>query len=140
MRQVGDLSGVNSAAWLAIGVQVLTNPWIVLGIGFLVGSLLLYLAAISRLDLSYVLPMTAFKYVLSALFAGFILGEQVSQIRWMGTALVSSGVLLVVWAKRPQITSSSAARIGDRRVCCLRLSRLPSRDLVWDQSFCKANC
>ena len=96
MRQVGDVSVTNPAAGWAIGVQVLTNPWIVLGICFLLGSLLLYLAAISRLDLSYVLPMTAFKYVLSAFFAGVILGESVSQTRWLGTALISGGVLLVV--------------------------------------------
>ncbi len=95
MRQVGAVSVSNSAALLTIGVQVLTNPWIVLGIAFLLGALLLYLVAISRLDLSYVLPMTAFKYVLSACFAGLILGESISQLRWVGTALVSSGVLLV---------------------------------------------
>ena len=95
MRQVGAVSVSNPAALLTIGVQVLTNPWIVLGIAFLLGALLLYLVAISRLDLSYVLPMTAFKYVLSACFAGLILGESISQLRWVGTALVSSGVLLV---------------------------------------------
>lgn len=95
MRQIGAVSVFNPAALLTIGVQVLTNFWIVLGIIFLLGALLLYLAAISRLDLSYVLPVTAFKYVLSACIAGWILGESISQLRWLGTALVSSGVLLV---------------------------------------------
>ena len=94
MKQIG-VSSLNPAALVTIALQVLTNPWIVLGILFLLGSLLLYLAAISRLDLSYVLPMTAFKYVLSALCAWLILGESVSPIRWWGTALVSSGVLFV---------------------------------------------
>lgn len=94
MKQIGG-SGSNPAALVAIGLQVLTNPWIMLGVLFLIGSLLLYLAAISRLDLSYVLPMTALKYVLSAFCAWLILGESVSPIRWWGTACVSSGVLLV---------------------------------------------
>ena len=95
MKQVGGVSYFNPAALVSIGLHVLTNPWIVLGILFLLGSLLLYLAAISRLDLSYVLPMTAGKYVLSAFCALLILEESVSPIRWGGTALVSSGVLLV---------------------------------------------
>ena len=95
MKQVGGVSDWNLAGLAAIGLQMLTNPWIGLGVLFLAAALLLYLAAISRLDLSYVLPMTAFKYVLSAFCAGLILGETVSPIRWWGTALVSSGVLLV---------------------------------------------
>ncbi len=80
---------------LAIGSQILANPWIMLGVLFLFSSLLLYLAAVSRLDLSYVLPMTAAKYVLSALCAWLLLGEGVSSLRWLGTILVSSGVLWV---------------------------------------------
>ncbi len=95
MRQVGAISVSTPAALLTIGIHLLTNPWILLGIAFLLGSLLLYLAAISQLDLSYVLPMTAFKYVLSAGFAVLILGESVFPLRWVGTALVSGGVLLV---------------------------------------------
>ncbi len=95
MRQVGAVDTSSPGALLSIGAQVLTNPWIILGILFLLSALLLYLAAISRLDLSYVLPMTAAKYVLSALCAWLILNESVSNQRWLGTILVSSGVLLV---------------------------------------------
>jgi bacterial/archaeal transporter family protein len=95
MRQVGGVSISNLTTLMTIGIQVLTNPWIVLGILFLIGALFLHLTAISRLDLSYVLPMGAFKYVLSAFCAWFILGENVSQTRWWGTGLISSGVLLV---------------------------------------------
>ena len=95
MRQVSEVKTLNLANLLAIGLQVLTNPWIVLGVSFLIGSLLLYLIALSRLDLSYVLPMTAAKFVLSALFAWLVLRESVSMVRWCGIGLISSGVLLV---------------------------------------------
>ncbi len=108
MRQVGAVSVSNPADLLEIGLQVLTNPWIVLGIAFLLSALVLYLAAVSRLDLSYVLPMSAFKYVLSACFAGLILGESIPQLRWVGTALVSGGVLLVALGE-------AAAEIKKRR-------------------------
>ncbi|PSB29447.1 hypothetical protein [Stenomitos frigidus] len=95
MRQVSEVKTLNLANLLSIGLQVLTNPWIVLGVSFLIGSLLIYLIALSRLDLSYVLPMTATKFVLSALFACLVLRESVSTVRWFGIGLISSGVLLV---------------------------------------------
>lgn len=98
MRQVGGDESLHSfqlGALLSLGLHILTNPWVVLGIVFLLSSLLLYLTALSRLDLSYVLPMTASKYVLSALLAWLVLGESVSVVRWIGTGLVSGGVLLV---------------------------------------------
>lgn len=96
MRQFSEAEIINPLSLFALAGQVLTSPSIVLGICFLIASLLLYLAAISRLDLSYVVPMTAFKYVLSACLAAVILRESISQQRWLGTGLVSSGVLLVI--------------------------------------------
>ena len=95
MRQVGGVTSLDPTTLFAIGLRLLTNPWIVLGVSCLIGSLLLYLAAISRLDLSYVLPMTAAKYVLSAVLASSVLGEQITGMRWLGTCLVSGGVLWV---------------------------------------------
>lgn len=92
---MGEVKTFKPTALLAIGLQVLTNPWIMLGVSFLIGSLLLYLIALSRLDLSYVLPMTAAKFVLSALFAWLVLRESVSSMRWCGIGLISGGVLLV---------------------------------------------
>jgi len=58
MRQIGEVNTLNPVLLLNLGSRVLTNPWIILGVAFLIASLLLYLAAISRLDLSYVLPIT----------------------------------------------------------------------------------
>ena len=126
MRQVGGVTsgavtgdgvtGLNPATLVAIGLQVLTNPWIILGVCFLIGSLLLYLAAISQFDLSYVLPMTAAKYVLSAVLASSVLGEQITGIRWLGTGLVSGGVLWVGFsevlprnARKPLVKKRSQA-------------------------------
>lgn len=103
MRQVGALHPFDpstSATLIAGVLQVLTNPSIVVGVLFLISSLLLYLIAVSRLDLSYVLPLTASKYVLSALFAWLVLNESVSEIRWLGTAIISAGVILVSISER----------------------------------------
>ena len=117
---MSEVKTLNPANLLAIELEVLTNPWIVLGASFLIGSLLLYLIALSRLDLSYVLPMTAAKFVLSALFAWLVLHEHVSSVRWFGIALISSGVLLVdLGESRVAETPKQRSRSGQFSVLML---------------------
>ena len=74
---------------------ILTNYWILMALAILVVSLSLYLTAISKLDLSYVLPIHASSYVLNGLFAWVILGEQIVGMRWLSTLIISCGVLFV---------------------------------------------
>lgn len=76
-------------------VHILTNYWILMGLCILVISLSLYLTAISKLDLSYVLPIHASSYVLNGLFAWAFLGESISGMRWVSTFIISCGVLFV---------------------------------------------
>ena len=120
MRQVGAVTTFNLANLAAIGLRILTNPWIVLGVTFLIGSLVLYLIALSRLDLSYVLPMTAAKFVLSAFFAWLVLREGVSTMRWFGISLISGGVLWVdLGEKMGAVTPKQRLRTGQFSVLML---------------------
>lgn len=110
IRQVGEVNTLNPLVLLAFGFHVLTNPWVVFGIAFLIVSLLLYLAAISRLDLSYVVPMTASNYMLATLCAWLFLGERISITRWAGTFMVTIGVLLVGLSEGRKGTLNVTAR------------------------------
>jgi drug/metabolite transporter (DMT)-like permease len=88
MKLVGNISlGDFSTLLLAI-----TNPWVGLGILFLLGFFASYMTALSWADLTYVLPASSLGYVLLAFIARFALHERVSATRWIGIALVSSGV------------------------------------------------
>src|SRR5215831_13024397 len=100
MRSVGIIEELNPGAVYAYGIKTATNPWVMLGFGLLVAFFALYLAALSRLDLSYVLPMTASTYVLTALSAWLILRESVSPTRWAGTLAVTVGIVLVTDSER----------------------------------------
>ena len=71
------------------------NPWVVLGIVFLIGFMWTYMTALSFADLTYVLPATAISYVIMALISIFWLHEHVSVQRWGGIALIVAGVGLV---------------------------------------------
>jgi multidrug transporter EmrE-like cation transporter len=54
-----------------------------------------WLAAISRVDLSWAYPLLAIGYVLILLFSAILLREHVSLIRWVGAALIIAGVVLI---------------------------------------------
>ena len=95
MKSIGEVSTLDPIELFHIGVQVFTNPFIWLGIAILTGFYFLYLAALSWADLSYVLPVTAFGYTLNAVMAKWLLYEQVSLTRWMGTLVICIGVAVV---------------------------------------------
>jgi drug/metabolite transporter (DMT)-like permease len=92
MRCVGN-SGYECAHDAVVGA--VTQPYIVTGVLLLFGFLLLYLASLSWEDLSYVLPLTAGDYVLVTLLAFFCLHEAVTPLRWAGSVLVATGIVMV---------------------------------------------
>lgn len=100
MRLVGDVSVIGLPSLGIIAAGLLTNPWIIVGVGLLIGYFLSFLTALSRLELSYVLPMTASGYVLTTLIAWRLLGESISASRWWGTVLVCMGVTFVGLSER----------------------------------------
>src|SRR5439155_26551092 len=87
-KQVGNISARDIGDLLL----AITNPWVALGILFLLGFFASYMTALSWADLTYVLPASSAGYVLLAFIARFALHERVSPMRWLGIALVSSGV------------------------------------------------
>lgn len=95
MKSVGEVNTLDPVALFQIGVQVFTNPFVWLGIATLTVFYLLYLVALSWADLSFVLPVTAFGYVLNAAMARWLLGEHVSVTRWLGTTIICAGVAIV---------------------------------------------
>ena len=88
MKQVGNVSLHN----LPDLVFTILDPWVALGILFLLLFFAAYMTALSWADLTYVLPATSLGYVLLALIAKFYLHEQVSPMRWLGIGLISAGV------------------------------------------------
>ena len=58
-------------------------------------SFLMYLTLLSRADVSKILPMTAFDYIVVALLAQMFLAEPVTAARWTGIGFIVLGVWLV---------------------------------------------
>lgn len=76
-------------------LAALVNPWVLAGVALLILWLLARMALLSWADLSYVLPVTAAGYVLTAVAGHFLLEERLSLARWAAAALIAAGVLLV---------------------------------------------
>jgi drug/metabolite transporter (DMT)-like permease len=98
MKQVGPVS----LAHLGLLLAAIRNPWVITGILCLLGFFASYLTALSWADLTFVLPATAFGYVVVALLSKFWLHETVSPYRWAGIVLIVCGVGFV--ANGPSLT------------------------------------
>jgi drug/metabolite transporter (DMT)-like permease len=103
LRPFGNLSlawGIHHfprlLAWQPLPyLEALLNPFVALGIAMLILALLTRMALLSVADLSFVLPLTATGYIITALLGKVFLGEDVGSNRWLGTCMIFAGVVLV---------------------------------------------
>ena len=80
---------------LAIALQIAQSPQVLIGTALLIMFFALYSAVLSWADLSFVLPATAFGYVLNVAAGYYFLNETVSPVRWAGAAIITLGVVFV---------------------------------------------
>ena len=95
MRTVGDLTEAPAAHVGGMVARAVSNPWLLLGVALQASFFFLYLALLSRDDVSKVLPMTAFDYIVVAVLAHVMLAEPITPARWTGIGFIVAGVALV---------------------------------------------
>jgi uncharacterized membrane protein len=108
MREVGPLVTVSIGSLLS----PLLNAWVAGGVCLLAVWLVSQLSLLSWADLSYVIPLTASSYVLTALLGALVLREYVSTAHWIGIGLISLGVMLV-GKTAPQTVPVHSAEPGE---------------------------
>jgi drug/metabolite transporter (DMT)-like permease len=86
-----ELLGINPIGY----ISALFDPMVAAGVGLLILWLLTRMALMSWADLSFVVPVTAAGYVLSAILGRAFLSEQVGPEQWLGMAFILSGSVLV---------------------------------------------
>jgi uncharacterized membrane protein len=91
MHQIGRALSVSLASMLG----ALSNLWVASGICLLAVWMISQLSLLSWADLSYVLPVTAASYVLTAVLGAVALGEYVSTAHWIGIGMIFMGVMVV---------------------------------------------
>ncbi len=90
MQQLGDPGNTPLAL-----IRRSFHPLVALGVALLIVWTLSHMALLSWADLSYVMPVTAIGYVVTAFAGRFFLGEHISPMRWTGIVLITIGVTLV---------------------------------------------
>lgn len=80
---------------LPVGWQLATQPHILGGMLSYALSLVLWIMALSRVEVSVAYPMVSLGYVLTALAAWHFFGESLSGLRLLGIGVIILGVILV---------------------------------------------
>jgi len=94
MRRVGYFEFVWSNAW-PVGLQVAGNPFVALGISLYVLSVAVWLLVLSRVEVSIAYPMLSVGYIVNAIAAYYLFGENLSLTRITGIIVIVAGVYLI---------------------------------------------
>lgn len=80
---------------LPVGIKLVLEPRILVGVSCYVVSLTLWILALSRVEVSIAYPMVSIGFVLNAVLAWWLLGEAVTPMRMLGIGIIIVGVWLV---------------------------------------------
>ena len=80
---------------LEIGLKFIVNPYILGGMACYAVSLVVWLMALSRVEVSVAYPMLSVGFALNAVLAWWLLGEPVTMQRVAGIAIIIVGVTIV---------------------------------------------
>src|SRR5713101_8000492 len=111
MREMSAASQLGGPGIVSLLLRGLANPTIWLGMGLLGVFFGLYAATLSWADLSFVLPATAFGYVINVACGYYFLHEAVTPARWAGSLLICLGVFCV--SRSEMRTALAGGRAGE---------------------------
>lgn len=93
-RTIGQFEFSAANVW-PIGWSLATNPHIVGGLSCYVVSVVVWIMALSRVEVSIAYPMLSLGYIVNAFFAWWLFGEALTVTRLVGMGIIIIGVYLV---------------------------------------------
>lgn len=94
MNRIGHFE-FSAANLVPIGWKVATNPPVIAGLTCYVVSVVVWLLALSRVDVSYAYPMLSAGYIVNAIAAWYLFGEVLSPMKLAGILVIILGVFLI---------------------------------------------
>jgi drug/metabolite transporter (DMT)-like permease len=116
MRKSGEVDLTVPSQWVDLILSVIRNPYVMAGVVLLAVFFFLYLASLSWDDISYVMPLTAMSFIFVALMARFVLKEEVSWYRWVGTVLIVVGIAFVAFEDREAKSGNTGAKVQAQNI------------------------
>lgn len=95
MTSVDKINEIDDLLQLETIFNIFTNKYIILGLVLYGSAFILWLGAMSTLDISFMYPMLSLAYVITAILAFVFIGENITMVRWAGIALVVAGCFLI---------------------------------------------
>ena len=75
--------------------DIITNPFVIGGVILYAILAFLWLGALSSLNVSYMYPLLSLAYIVTAVFAFFLLEEKIEYTRWIGIICIVIGCFFV---------------------------------------------
>ncbi len=94
MRQIGHFA-FSLENLLPIGLKAALNPFIFSGLLCYVVSVVVWLLALSRVDVSYAYPLLSVGYIVTAFAGQLFFQEALGPTRWAGIIVICLGVYLI---------------------------------------------
>jgi drug/metabolite transporter (DMT)-like permease len=94
MSQMGAVT-LSPGQLLGVLLRIATNPYVVIGLIIYVCGTVFWLAALSRVDLSYAYPFASLSYVVMLAASWLLFHENITPVRLIGTLIVALGVLVI---------------------------------------------
>jgi len=85
----------DAANIVPVGLRLAFEPHFVTGVFCYLASLVVWLMALSRVEVSIAYPMLSIGYVVNAIAAWYLFGEAVGPMRLAGIGIIVLGVFLV---------------------------------------------
>ncbi len=94
MNKIGSIT-LSASQFLSITWKMATNPYVFIGLIIYLAGTIFWLAALSRVDLSYAYPFASLSYVVMLVASWMMFDEKITLSRLLGTVVIGIGVLLI---------------------------------------------
>lgn len=79
-------------------VRLMLQPWVLAGLTCYAVSVVVWLGALSLVDVNYAYPFLALGFIANALMARAFLAEVIPPLRWVALFVIVIGVALQTWS------------------------------------------
>lgn len=104
LAQIPLKKGLQAAGGLQLGVlplmKLFLQPWILAGLACYAVSVVVWLGALSKVEVNFAYPFLALGFLANALLCRWLLGESIPAIRWVALAIIVVGVALQAFSAR----------------------------------------
>ena len=106
VAQICLKKGLHAAGGMQVAVgplfRLMLEPWVMAGLACYAVSVVVWLGALSMVQVNYAYPFLALGFVVNALLARAFLGEAMTPMRWMALMVIVIGVGLQALSGRGQ--------------------------------------